>query len=129
MDRQPLILVVEQNLHNLELIKSHLKALNFLCIFAKQGVTALMLAQINKPDLILLDILMPDLTCIEVINHLKQNSETANIPIIAVTVLTSLQYCDLIFLTGADDCITKPYNFNELDVIFRRHLRWLKSSV
>jgi two-component system, cell cycle response regulator DivK len=128
MNRQSLILVVEQNLHNLQLLKSHLETLNFSCICAKQGIKALMLAQAHKPDLILLDTMLPDLICIEVINRLKQNLETANIPIVAMTVLTSLQHSDLIFLTGADDCITKPCDLNELDVVLNRYLTYQQSS-
>lgn len=122
MDGKPLVLVVEQNLHNLELLNSHLKVLNLSCICAKQGVRALILAQTHQPDLILLDIMLPDLSGLQVIHYLKRNRETTRIPIIGVTTLTREQNGNSIILAGADDCITKPYNFNQLEVVIRRHL-------
>lgn len=122
MDGQPLVLVVEQNLHNLEILNSHLKVLNFSCICAKQGVRALILAQTHQPDLILLDIMLPDLSGLQVIHYLKRNPETKRIPIIGVTTLTREQNGNSVFLAGADDCITKPYNLNQLEVVIQRHL-------
>ena len=122
MDGQPLVLVVEQNLHNLELLNSRLKLLNLSCICAKQGVRALILAQTHQPDLILLDIMLPDLSGLQVIHYLKRNPETTRIPIIGVTTLTREQNGNSILLAGAEDCITKPYNFNQLEVVIRRHL-------
>ncbi|NDJ21416.1 response regulator [Nostoc sp. B(2019)] len=122
MNGQPLILVVEKNLHDLELLNSHLGILNFSCICTKQGVRAVILAQNYQPDLILLDMMLSDLSANQVINYLKHNSKTATIPIIAVKPLTRVQDYTCKMIAGFDDCITKPYNFNQLELVVHRHL-------
>ncbi|MEH2165590.1 MAG: response regulator [Nostoc sp.] len=126
MNGQPLILVVEQSLHDLELLNSHLGILNFSCICTKQGVRAVMLAQTHQPDLILLDMKLSNLSANQVIDDLKHDSKTATIPIIAVTPLTTVQDDRSMMLT-ADDCITKPYDFNQLEVVISRHISQLNS--
>ncbi|MEH2158794.1 hypothetical protein [Nostoc sp.] len=79
MNGQPLILVVEQSLHDLELLNSHLGILNFSCICTKQGVRAVILAQTHQPDLILLDMMLSNLSANRVIDDLKHDSKTATI--------------------------------------------------
>jgi len=127
MSVQPFVLVVEQDLHYLELLNSHLKLLNVSCICAKEGIKALVLSQTHQPDLILLDIALPDLNGLQVIHYLKRNPETAMIPIIGMTTLTSEQEGNAILLAGADDCISKPYNFHELKAAIYRHLTLAQS--
>ncbi|MBD2530744.1 response regulator [Nostoc flagelliforme FACHB-838] len=122
MNGQPLILVVEQSLHDLELLNSHLETLNFSCICTKQGVRAVMLAQTHQPDLILLDTMLSNSSANQVIDDLKHDSKTASIPIIGVTPLTMTQDDNSPRLTGFDDCITKPYHFNQLEVVINRHI-------
>jgi CheY-like chemotaxis protein len=119
MEQEPLVLVIEHDLQNIELLNSFLRTLNISCICTKQGLRALNLANIYKPRLILLDVLLLDINPVEVINYLKTNTDTAKIPIIAVTTSTRLQNQDFVFI-GADDCIIKPYDYNQLkDVIYR----------
>ncbi len=122
MNGQPLILVVEKNLHDLELLNSHLGILNFSCICTKQGVRAVILAQNYQPDLILLDMMLSDLSANKVINYLKHNPKTAIIPIIAVKPMTRVQERTCHMSADSDDCITKPYNFNQLEIVVRRNL-------
>jgi DNA-binding response OmpR family regulator len=128
MNEQPVILVVEKNLHNLELLNSHLRILNLSCICTKQGVRAVILAQTHQPDLILLDMMLSDLSPSQVIDYLKNNPKTSSIPIIAVTPLITVKKPPCIMVAGCDDYITKPYNFNQLEVVIRRHLRQLNVS-
>ncbi|MEH1830168.1 response regulator [Nostoc sp.] len=122
MNEQPLILVVEQSLHDLELLNSHLGTLNFSCICTKQGVRAVVLAQTHQPDLILLDMMLSSLSANQVIDDLKHDSKTATIPIIAVAPPAMAQDEVSPMLTGFDDCITKPYDFNQLEVVINRHI-------
>ena len=125
MNGQPLILVVEQSLHDLELLNSHLKILNFSCICTKQGVRAVILAQTYQPDVILLDTMLSNWSASRVIDNLKHDAKTATIPIIAVTPLTVTQDDESTMLRGFDDCITKPYDFNQLEIIISRHISQL----
>ncbi|MEH2213714.1 response regulator [Nostoc sp.] len=127
MNGQPLILVVEQSLHDLELLNSHLGILNFSCICTKQGVRAVMLAQTHQPDLILLDMKLSNLSANQVMDDLKHDLKTATIPIIAVTSLITVQNYRSTMLTAFDDCITKPYDFNQLEVVISRHISQLNS--
>ncbi|OYD92050.1 two-component system response regulator [Nostoc sp. 'Peltigera membranacea cyanobiont' 210A] len=127
MNGQPLILVVEQSLHDLELLNSHLGILNFSSICTKQGVRSVMLAQTHQPDLILLDMKLSNLSANQVIDDLKHDSKTATIPIIAVTPLRTVQDDRSTMLTAFDDCITKPYDFNQLEVVISRHISQLNS--
>ncbi|MBN3958121.1 response regulator [Nostoc sp. NMS8] len=122
MNEQPLILVVEQSLHDLELLNSHLGTLNLSCICTKQGVRAVVLAQTHQPDLILLDMMLSNLSANQVIDDLKHDSKTATIPIIAVAPPAMAQDKVSPMLTGFDDCITKPYDFNQLEVVINRHI-------
>ncbi|MEH2055862.1 MAG: response regulator [Nostoc sp.] len=125
MNEQPLILVVEHSLHDLELLNSHLGILNFSCICTKQRVRAVILAQTHQPDLILLDMMLSNLSANQVIDDLKHDSKTATIPIIAITPLTMSEDEDSTLLIGFDGCITKPYDFNQLEVVINRHISQL----
>ncbi|MEH2065325.1 MAG: response regulator [Nostoc sp.] len=127
MNGQPLILVVEHSLHDLELLNSHLGILNLSCICTKQGVRAVILAQTHQPDLILLDLMLSNLSANQVIDDLKHDSKTATIPIIAITSLTMSEDQDSTLLIGFDGCITKPYDFNQLEVVINRHISQLNS--
>src|SRR5689334_24137816 len=117
MDGRPLILVVEKNLHDLELLDSHLKTLNLSCISTKQGARAVILAQTHQPDLILLDMMLSDLSGSQIIELLKQDPKTATIPIIALIPLTWVVNKNLSVLRGADNYITKPYDFTNLELV------------
>jgi two-component system, cell cycle response regulator DivK len=125
MNGRPLILVVEQSLHDLELLNSHLETLNFSCICTKQGVRSVILAQTHQPDVILLDTMLSNWSANRVIAHLKYDAKTATIPIIAVTPLTVAQDDESTMLRGFDDCITKPYDFNQLEVVISRYISQL----
>ncbi|BCL39357.1 PleD family two-component system response regulator [Nostoc sp. MS1] len=128
MYQHPLILVVDENQQNLELLNSYFKKLKIACIGTKQGVKAIILAQTHKPDLILLDMMVSDLSGSQVINYLKQNLTTAKIPIIAVLPFILVQNQEYLFLTGTEEYITKPYNFSQLFFLIDRYVNLLNSS-
>ncbi|KAF3884994.1 MULTISPECIES: response regulator [Nostocales] len=128
MDRQPLVLVVEQNLHYLELVNSYFKILKLPCICAKQGVKALILAQTHQPDLILLDPALPDLSGLQVIHYLKHTQKTMAIPIIGMTASIKEQDGNNLLLAGADRYIRKPFYLHELQIAINCYFSNLKSS-
>jgi len=89
---------------------------------AKTGKEALKLAQEQHPDLILLDILLPDLDGYNVIVQLKSNAETNEIPVIFITGLTSEEDEEKSFLLGATDYIIKPFKPAAIKARIRKHL-------
>lgn len=83
-------------------------------ILAANGEEALLLAKKKKPDLILLDIMMPGLNGIEVCEKLRQSSETQHIPVIMLSAASHLENRIRSFDLGADDFISKPFDTEEL---------------
>ncbi|MBD2435695.1 PleD family two-component system response regulator [Nostoc sp. FACHB-110] len=128
MNKQPLILVVEKNINHLELLNSHLKSLNFACICATQGIKGLILAQTHRPNLIILDMMISDIRSVQVIDFLKRETQTANIPIIATFPWYLARESERQFLKGTDNYITKPYDFNQLEIVLSQYFNQLSFS-
>lgn len=122
MNNKPIILAVDDNEDNLLLLTEVLEPLNCLVMTATHGQAALLLAQAYQPNLILLDIMLPDLNGIEVVYRLKQNQKTAEIPVIAVTALAKLEDRDRLILAGCNDYISKPYILEDLETLIRHYL-------
>lgn len=120
---RPLILVVDDDKDNLLLMAYVLQPLDCGFIAAVDGLSALQKARTCLPDLILLDILMPQMDGIEVVSQLKQDSKTQTIPVIAVTALAAPNERERILLAGCDDYLTKPFMLEEIETKVRRYLR------
>ncbi|KJZ08686.1 chemotaxis protein CheY [Marinomonas sp. S3726] len=101
------ILIVDDEPNNLNLLRQVLKG-KFQLIFANCGLKALSAAKEHKPDLILLDIMMPDLSGYEVCEKLKKNPLTRDIPVIFVTAMSDAEDEAKGFDVGAVDYIQKP---------------------
>ncbi|MGB0943766.1 MAG: response regulator [Marinomonas sp.] len=101
------ILIVDDEPNNLQLLRQVLKG-KFQLIFANCGMKALSAAQEHQPDLILLDIMMPDLSGYEVCEKLKSNPLTKAIPVIFVTAMSDAEDEAKGFDVGAVDYIQKP---------------------
>lgn len=125
MDEAPIftILAVDDNLLNLELIKKSLEKEGYRVISATNGPLARQLAVEEKPDLILLDIQMPGENGFEVIQRLKDNSETNSIPVIFLTGVSEVNYKLEGFKLGAVDYIIKPFHPLEVLARVRIHLK------
>lgn len=105
---KPKILIVDDELVNLNLLRATLENEGYKLFFAKSGENALQQVTTHNPDLILLDIMMPGLSGYDVCIRLKSNEKTKNIPIIFVTTRnTEINEADG-FALGAVDYITKP---------------------
>lgn len=104
---RPCILVVDDEPLNLQVLKQILQD-HYRLLFARDGARALVLAQQEQPDLILLDIMMPGLTGIETCQQLKANPLTQHIPVIFVTALSEASNGEEGFAVGGVDYITKP---------------------
>ncbi len=120
--KQPRILAVDDNEDNLLLLSEVLNVFNCTLITATHGQIALALAQAYNPDLILLDVMLPDLNGVEVVRHLKQSVNTKHIPIVAVTALAREEDRDRLLGAGCQEYITKPYMIEDLETIVRRYL-------
>ena len=108
------ILIVDDVVSNVLLLKVLLKNEKFKTVTASDGLEAILQAEKELPDLILLDVMMPQMDGFETAMHLKNNPTTAGIPIIFLTALNSTQDIVKGFQAGANDFITKPFNKEEL---------------
>lgn len=108
------ILIVDDVISNVLLLKVLLGKEKYNILIASGGREAIEITVNQQPDLILLDVMMPEMTGFEVAAHLKNNTKTANIPIIFLTALNSTEDIVKGFQAGANDFITKPFNKEEL---------------
>jgi two-component system, cell cycle response regulator len=108
------ILVVDDEPVNRELLDVILTEAGYEVLFACDGPAALEVAESQRPDLILLDLLMPGLSGLEVCQRLKQAPATARIPVIVVTAVGQLATKEAVLTHGADDFVTKPFRPDDL---------------
>lgn len=108
------ILIVDDVMSNVLLLKVLLTNEKFAIATASNGRQALEQVDATNPDLVLLDVMMPDMSGFEVAQKLKSNPKTADIPIIFLTALNSTADIVKGFQVGANDFISKPFNKEEL---------------
>lgn len=125
--RKRLVLIVDDLPDNLQVLAGHLTEAGHEILAASSGPRAIALVRNRKPDLILLDIMMPGMDGLEVCRVLKADADSAEIPIIFITA--RIETDDILrgFQLGAVDYITKPFKPAELVARVRTHLE-LKSS-
>ena len=118
---RPTILVVEDNALNLKLLHDLLEYSGYTILATSLGEAAIELARQHKPDLILLDIQLPDMSGMEVAQRLKADEQTRAIPIIAVTAFAMAGDQAKILASGCDFYIAKPFNVTELLQLVERY--------
>jgi len=121
--QQSLILVVEDDDDNLLLMGYAIEAFGCKFIGQSSSEAVLSIAEEYQPDLILLDILMPDVDGIQVLQALKQNPSTCQIPVIAVTALARAEDRQSLLSAGFTDYISKPYMLDDLEALVHHHLQ------
>jgi len=123
---------MEQNKFNILIVNDNRTALDALCdilqaeyriIVAKTGPTALEIAKRDKPDLILMDVLLPEMSGFEVLSALKKSECTQSIPVICIASLNSVADEEKGLTLGAVDYITKPFHKSIVKARIRTHLR------
>ncbi len=117
------ILVVDDNQDNVEIIATRLRFRGYEIDEASNGKQALALIRHSPPDLILLDVMLPDIDGYEISRRIKGDETLPFIPIILVTARDSTQDKVAGLDAGADDYLTKPINFPELEARVRSMLR------
>ena len=124
MNNNPLILIIEDDNHIKNLISTTLKVNKYNYLTATSGDEAIMIAVSHKPDIILLDLGLPDMDGVEIIKNIR---EWSNIPIIVISARSEdkdkIEALDF----GADDYITKPFSVEELLARIRVATRRLNS--
>ena len=120
---QPSVLVVEDEPAQREVLAYNLEAEGFRVAMAGNGEEALLLVAEDKPDIIVLDWMLPNVSGIEVCRQLKTRSETRSVPIIMLSARS--EEVDRVrgLETGADDYVVKPYSIVELMARVRTQLR------
>jgi len=114
MKDKPVILVVDDQLQNIELLEAYLAPQDYEIVKAASGEEALKKLYGNKIDLILLDIMMPKMSGLEVLEKLRANEKTKAIPVVMVTALKETQDKVKALEAGCDDFISKPVDKVEL---------------
>jgi diguanylate cyclase (GGDEF)-like protein len=119
---KPIVLIVDDNPHNLRVVTDMMEESGYEPVIALSGKKALGFIAIQKPDLILLDVKMPELDGYEVCRILKSDPQTREIPIIFLTVQSDLDDVIRGFESGAVDFVSKPFNILELQMRTKTHL-------
>ncbi len=120
---KPKILIVDDEPDVVGLIERTLKVYGFDTLNAYDGIAALDLVSAEKPDLILLDIMMPMMSGYEVCEQIKSNPQTQHIPVVCLSSAHTPDARAHSLRAGAVELITKPFMPAELVAQIRRHLR------
>lgn len=120
---KPKILIVDDETDAVELLKFNLKPAGFDTVAAYNGAEAIQKARQDAPDIILLDLMLPEMDGLEVCKLLRGDSATNEIPIIILTAKTAEIDRVLGLEFGADDYLTKPFSIRELILRIRNLLR------
>lgn len=123
------ILVVDDEVDILNLLDYNLKKAGFNVLSAKDGPEAIGLARIKRPDLVILDIMLPDMDGTEVLRRLKSDDTTRRIPVVMLTAKGEEVDRVVGFELGAEDYITKPFSPRELTLRVRAILKRSKEAL
>ncbi|HEV2139639.1 MAG TPA: HD domain-containing phosphohydrolase [Candidatus Dormibacteraeota bacterium] len=110
----PMVLAVDDHPMNLELLREYLAGTESDLLVAEDGVTALEIVDRERPDLVLLDVVMPRLDGIEVCRRIKADPANRLVPVVLVTSLNTVEDRVRALEAGADDYLTKPVDRREL---------------
>lgn len=128
MDKKYTVLIVDDEPDILSLLGLHLKLNGYSVLQANNGIKGLEAASHEKPDIIVLDVMMPEMDGFEVATKLKANPETTDIPIIFLTARTQTDDKIKGLMAGADDYMIKPFDFEELELRIKRTLKSVDRS-
>ncbi len=122
-NKQSTVLVMDNEPDIVKTIAAELEKDGILVVKTYSSEECIALANADNPDLIIMEIKMPEIDGIKVCRRLKKDSNTKDIPVIFVTSKNTAKDKTLAFNAGAIDYITKPFNLSELKVRVNRHLR------
>jgi len=116
------VLVVDDEINLVRLVQVNLEKAGFAVISAGDGKEALAKIAKEKPDLIVLDVMMPELDGFSVLERLRGNAATVDLPVVMLTARAQDEDQARGIFTGADVYLTKPFNPNELVAFVKRLL-------
>jgi len=126
MEKRPLIMAVDDEESILKLLRCNLSVEGCRVITASDGSSALELLEEHKPDLVLLDIMMPGLDGFQTLDLIR---ERTNVPVIMLTAIDEVTSLRQTLVAGADDYVTKPFSILELTARIRAKLRRAEAGV
>ena len=116
------VLIVEDNELNMKLLHDLLDSQGYETLQTREGLQALALARLHKPDLILMDIQLPEISGLEVTKWLKDDEELSHIPVVAVTAFAMKGDEERIRSGGCEAYISKPISVMHFLDVVREHL-------
>lgn len=117
------VLIVEDNELNMKLFNDLLEAHGYETVQTRDGATVLDIARAEKPNLILMDIQLPEVSGLEVTSWLKKDEELKSIPVIAVTAFAMKGDEDKIREGGCEDYISKPISVSDFVMKINKYLK------
>jgi signal transduction histidine kinase len=124
----PKVLVIDDNDQNLEIARTYLNSLKYIVSIASSGRKAISMIDADKPDLIILDIMMPVMDGFEFCSIIKSKKSTKDIPIIFLTALSETRDIVKAFNYGAVDYITKPFTREEFILRVKNHINIINQT-
>jgi len=125
---KPKILVVDDELDALEVLGFKLREAGFTPVFATDGLKALAAVRAERPDLVVLDLMLPELDGLEVCKLMRRDPAFAGIPVLMLTAKAAEMDRVVGLELGADDYVTKPYSPRELVLRIRKLLKRAKAG-
>lgn len=120
--RKPVVLILDDVVENVRVLGSLLGRDKYSLLLASSGQQAIQLALSNMPDILLLDVMVPDIDGISVCRYLKEFESFAHIPIIFLTANADPKDISLAYEAGGADYVLKPFHAKELRVRVQTHL-------
>jgi len=124
---RPLVLIAEDDPDVRELIARKLRGEGMDIMGVGDGISALEAARTMRPDLVLLDVMMPGMTGLQICEELRSHVATRNLPVVLITARARAVDIETGYLAGADDYIVKPFSPRDLVARIRTGLRAVRS--
>ena len=115
------ILFVDDDPNTLETLDKSAQLFGHQAIIAKSGEEALKLAAAQSPDLIMTDMMLPDMDGLALLDQLRQNDATVSIPVVVLSASAEMDIAQLSEQAGADSFLSKPVRLQTLQNVFERY--------
>lgn len=118
----PIVLIVDDDDDNRSMLKILLEMWKYRVIEAKDGSEALAIAENARPDLILMDVKMPDLDGFGVTEKIRQSEKIENVPVIFISGCAEANYKQMASAVGGNEYLVKPIDFQELEITLGKYI-------